>query len=89
MLRAYDVLVYFRNLCAHDERLYYARKDNDTFATMLDLMAVALPNHVVEEFRNDLKGLLSKYEESLHVITATSLRDELGLSPRQEDAPAL
>ena len=24
VLRAYDVLVYFRNLCAHDERLYCA-----------------------------------------------------------------
>lgn len=74
VLRAYDVLVYFRNLCAHDERLYCARKDNDTFSTMVDLMAVALPKAVVEDFRKGLEALLSKYDESLHVITAANLR---------------
>lgn len=79
MLRAYDVLVYFRNLCAHDERLNCARKDNGTFAAMVELMAVALPKAVVEDFRKDLEALLSKYDESLHVITAANLREGLGL----------
>ncbi len=84
VLRAYDVLVYFRNLCAHDERLYCARKDNDTFATMLDLMDVALPKAVVADFRRDLKKSLSKYEECLHVISAANLREWLGLNPKQD-----
>ena len=79
VLRAYDVLVYFRNLCAHDERLNCARKDNGTFAAMVELMAVALPKAVVEDFRKDLEALLSKYDESLHVITAANLREGLGL----------
>lgn len=80
VLRAYDVLVHFRNLCAHDERLYCARKDNDTFATMLGLMEVALPKTVTEEFRRELDGLLSRYDEKLHVITAADLRSALGLN---------
>ena len=82
VMRAYDVLVHFRNLCAHDERLYCARKDNDTFATMLGLMDIALPRSVVADFRKELNGLLLRYEKDLHVITAADLRARLGLSHR-------
>ncbi len=79
ILRTYNVLVYFRNLCAHDERLYCARKDNDVYATMLALMPIALPGHVVESMKNDVEKLLQTYEEDLHVITAQKLRYQLGL----------
>lgn len=82
VLRAYSVLVHFRNLCAHDERLYCARKDNDTFATMLGLMDIALPKAVVEDFKGELDELLLRYERDLHVITAADLREKLGLVSR-------
>lgn len=82
VLRAYDVLVHFRNLCAHDERLYCARKDNDTFATMLGLMNIALPAATVVDFKEELNDLLSRYKGDLHVITASDLREMLGLGSR-------
>ncbi|WP_172137132.1 Abi family protein [Adlercreutzia sp. ZJ473] len=84
VMRAYDVLVHFRNLCAHDERLYCARKDNDTYATMLELLRIALPAETVEGLKRELEGLLKKYENSLHVVTADDLGAMLGLPPREK-----
>ncbi len=60
VLRAYDVLTHFRNLCAHDERLYCAKVGNDDYATMLKLMEVALPRDVVFETKKDIEHLLVK-----------------------------
>lgn len=79
VLRAYGVLTYFRNLCAHDERLYCAKIGNDSYATMLKLLDVALPNDVVRNMKKDIDDLLDKYKNSLHVITARDLREQLGL----------
>ena len=79
VLRAYDVLTHFRNLCAHDERLYCAQIGNDDYATMLKLMGVALPRHVVLEMKKDIETLLVKYSDELHMITAQDLRKQLGL----------
>lgn len=79
VLRAYDVLTHFRNLCAHDERLYCAQKDNDTYATMLKLLEIALPIDVLSEMRDEVERLLSKYENDLKIITAKELRARLGI----------
>lgn len=79
MLRAYDVLTHFRNLCAHDERLYCARVDNDTYATMLKLLEVALPANTVLDLKNNVEKLIDKYESDLQVITAEDLMEQLGL----------
>lgn len=79
VLRAYDVLTRFRNLCAHDERLYCAKAGNDDYATMLKLMQVALPRDVVLGMKRDVERLLGKYDGELHVITAQDLRKHLGL----------
>ncbi|WP_418617836.1 Abi family protein [Slackia isoflavoniconvertens] len=79
VLRAYDVLTHFRNLCAHDERLYCAQVDNDDYATMLKLMEVALPRDVVFEMKKDVETLLVKYSDELRVITVQDLRKQLGL----------
>ena len=79
VLRAYEVLVHFRNLCAHDERLYCARKDNDTYATMLKLMKTALPAETVENMKQKVEKLLDEFSGSLHVITASDLKTQLGL----------
>ncbi len=79
VLRAYDVLMHFRNLCAHDERLYCAKIGNDDYATMLKLLDVALPADIVSTMREDIEGLLGKYSDDLHVITAEDLRQQLGI----------
>lgn len=79
VLRAYDVLTHFRNLCAHDERLYCAKVGGDDFATMLKLMEVALPRETVGSMKKELEDLLDKYDGRLHVITAQDLKGYLGI----------
>ena len=79
VLRTYDVLTHFRNLCAHDERLYCAKVGNDDYATMLKLMEVALPRDVVLNMKKDIERLLRKYDDELNTITARDLRSRLGL----------
>lgn len=80
VLRAFDVLVHFRNLCAHDERLYCARRDNDTYATMLQLLEIALPKATVAAMKTEVHALLEKYRDQLHVITESDLQAQLGLN---------
>lgn len=79
VLRAYDVLTHFRNLCAHDERLYCAKVDNDDYVTMLKLMEVALPRDVVRSMKKNIERLLQKYSDKLNAITAHDLGNCLGL----------
>ena len=79
VLRAYDVLTHFRNLCAHDERLYCAKVGNNDYATMLKLMEVALPRDVVHNMKKDIERLLQRYNGELNVITAHDLGNCLGL----------
>lgn len=79
VLRAYDVLTHFRNLCVHDERLYCAKVGNDDYATMLKLMEVALPRDVVRNMKKDIRHLLQRYNGELNVITAHDLGNCLGL----------
>ena len=70
---------HFRNLCAHDERLYCAKVGNDGYAAMLKLLEVALPGKEVTDMRNDIASLLGKYDDSLHVVTACDLKRQLGI----------
>lgn len=79
VLRAYSVLTRFRNLCAHDERLYCAEPGGDGYAAMLRLMEAALPRDVVACMRRDIGGLLRRYDGELHMITAQDLGERLGL----------
>lgn len=79
VLRAYSVLTHFRNLCAHDERLYCAKHGNDTYSTMLSFLEIALPVDTVNALKADVIELLHKYEGDLRVITAQDLRKQLGV----------
>lgn len=79
VLRAYEVLTRFRNLCAHDERLYCAKVGNDDYATMLKLLEIALPVDTVSALRESVEGLLSKYSNDLHAVGDQDLRGRLGL----------
>ena len=45
------MLTHYRNMCAHDERLYCAKVSTDDYATMLKLMEVALPRDVVRSMK--------------------------------------
>lgn len=79
VLRAYRVLVDFRNLCAHDERLYCAKRATDTYATMLDHMGVALPEGLVAEMRAEIRALILQYKDVLHIVSESDLASMLGV----------
>ena len=79
VLRAYNVLSAFRNLCAHDERLYCARVGNDTYGTMLRLLEIALPKDVVENLKRDVRVLVEKYEAEMGSFPIGDLELQLGV----------
>lgn len=54
LLNALSVLVGFRNICAHDERLYCARVIGHGFDHMLDALALILSYEEIEEMTNGI-----------------------------------
>lgn len=82
LLRAAKVLNNFRNLCAHDERLYCAKFGNDDFSTMTSLMIEILPIAEVNDFLHEVNDLIGEYEGRLHCVSPYDLVAEMGF-PRQ------
>lgn len=84
LLRAGNILVDFRNFCAHDERLYCAKSGNDGFATMVTMLARVLPFAEVEDFAREISGLFEQYDGRLHHVTRETLLDDMGFSMPDE-----
>lgn len=84
LLRAMSVLVDFRNICAHDERLYCAKSGNDDFAAMLAMMLRVLPKSEVEDFIQEIFDLFDKYEGKLHHVTPLTLLDDMGFHLKRD-----
>ena len=80
VLRAYKVLVFFRNLCAHDERLYCAKEDGMTFATIWEVIGTALSTDEMERFRNEIVSLVAEYENRLKGISKDEMMNLLGIT---------
>lgn len=87
LLRAATVLNEFRNLCAHDERLYCAKFDNDDFRTMAMLMREILPEEEVLDFINEMMGLFGEYRHKLHRVDPFTLLSNMGFTIRKPDGP--
>lgn len=94
MMKAYSVFVDFRNICAHDERLYCAkvgkRQDTD-YGTMCAMLALVLRRSEVESFVREVNGLLKSYEGKLHGTDPHALLGAMGLGkkPKQrQEKPA-
>lgn len=86
LLMAFSVLVKFRNLCAHDERLYCAKVGRDrkqTYTTMLYYLMLILPEGSFEELMDDLANLFDIYGDHLHVVTKQGLLKDMGMKTRQ------
>lgn len=79
ILRGYGLLLYFRNICAHDERLYCASKANDTFADMLDFIKLFLPSEVTKNIDKEIRLLTRKYCSRIHVISRKQMNSLLGV----------
>ena len=64
--KAVSTLVDFRNICAHDDRLYCARVGlhrERTFADMLDALAVIVEGERVEEYKRSIAQLIDNLSE--------------------------
>lgn len=81
LLHAFSVLSEFRNLCAHDDRLYCAKvgrsKDIDYSQMTFQLFKI-IPEDDFKCFTDDVAGLFEKYGEDLHVVTPRSLMKDMG-----------
>lgn len=83
LLRAFSVLVDFRNICAHDERLYCAKvgKSQDIdFSCMAYYLMNVLSMEEFNQFLDEIFALFSQHKENLHVVTMESLLKGMGFN---------
>lgn len=81
LLHAFSVLVDYRNLCAHGERLYCAkvgRSQDIPFNKLADNLRAILPAKEHKEFFVKIINLFNAYGSSLHVATNESLLCDMG-----------
>ena len=82
LLRAFSVLVGFRNICAHDERLYCAKvgkhKEND-FGAMAAELARILSRSETESFIRDVDRLLHAYQNRFTPLDPGELLTNMGI----------
>ena len=81
LLHAFSVLSEFRNLCAHDDRLYCSKVgksgDIDYSKMAIELLRI-MELEEFREFLGEVTGLFSKYGNKLHVVTPESLLRDMG-----------
>ncbi len=73
LLRAFSVLVGYRNICAHDERLYCANVKGASFDGMVRRLAIVLPEREMAELADDIGVLLTKYEGRLDFASLSQI----------------
>ena len=81
LLHAFSVLSEFRNLCAHDERLYCSKvgKSGDIdYSRMARELFRVLPERDFGSFIDEVFGLFAKYGDDLHVVTPKTLLQDMG-----------
>ena len=80
LLRVFDVLVGFRNICAHDERLYCATVKGARFVDLIRYMNRILPQADMKRLMNDLGFLVHGNTRNidahvlLHVTSAMGVK---------------
>ena len=77
LLRAYSVLVEYRNICAHDERLYCACPKGATVGEMLRLLHGLIPDVDATRLGGALSGIVNRYAGQLPNKVVASLRTEM------------
>lgn len=98
LLRAFSILVEFRNMCAHDERIYCAEVKGARFDEMARQLLYVLPEKEGGMFLAGLLDLANSYIERLKMPILASVLTEMhmlgenqsnNLSTRQEPAAAM
>ena len=80
ILRAFHVLVWAKNICAHDDRFYCAKRTNDNFGTVLFMLEMILGKQAINKFRHSTRLLIRKYIHDIKIFTEEELKSILGLS---------
>lgn len=82
LLRTGKVLVGFRNICAHDERLYCAKAENASIGEMTSLMINILPENEVNEYINEALHLWSSHSRRIKGVSLKDIFTEMGFTVR-------
>lgn len=84
--RALDILVKYRNICAHDERLYCACVGDRRSVNYVGFVAYASDFLDANEYRELIKGIVSTVSEySSGSLPVKHVLDKMGFSVLQED----
>lgn len=78
LLRAGNVLNHFRNICAHDERLYCAKMGDAGYSEMMARLLDLLPAAEFAEFTEEVSSLYVLYRKRLHNMEFADLLKEMG-----------
>ncbi len=79
LLRYSKTLVFFRNICAHDERLYCAKNGNDGLNALIAGLNEVLGEKETNTFRNALLQLYQKYRDKLHIANQEELFRDISI----------
>lgn len=77
LLRFFDVFVGFRNICAHDERLYCAEVKGARYADMLFLMAKILPSDEINQLASLLNTAALSFGDKLDQKVLVQVNSEM------------
>lgn len=81
--RCFSVLVGFRNLCAHDERLYCAvigTSGNESYAKMASCLKKILLKSSFKKFTAEVLETYNKFKTDLCAYTVDTLLQEMGFA---------
>lgn len=87
MRLALRTLVDFRNICAHDERLWCAKVGpvrDEGFSTMVAKLALILDSETISSFKSELASLVGGYAAESQRLGEVLYNSDLGV-PRPED----
>ncbi|MEE1274738.1 MAG: Abi family protein [Olegusella sp.] len=78
LLRCFEVLVSYRNLCAHDERLYCATDEGARYRDMISYLGKVLPAREVEACMTGVRRLIDGYSEKLGTRVRAEVLEAMG-----------
>lgn len=85
LLRFFDVLVGFRNICAHDERLYCAEVKGAHFEDMASMLADIVPMDELQGMTNGMNELLTRFSGRISLENMLRIGGEMHLQVRRRN----
>ena len=89
--KSYDHIKDFRNICAHDERLFSAKVDKSkstTFARMMDDLQSVLTGLQYKQLLQDVSHQLISASSQIHTVGVAEILAQMGYTSMDELLPA-